>query len=91
MKSGFPGGDKQSDVWAQVAYYTGLGFILPAGLAVGYALGWGLDRWLHTSPALAVVMAVAGAAGGFIELLRILARAERDGSGNGSSGGPGAS
>ena len=27
-----PRWEKQSNVWAQVAYYTGLGFILPGGL-----------------------------------------------------------
>jgi len=94
-----PRREKQSNVWAQVAYYTGLGFILPGGLVAGYAIGWGLDRWLRTSPVLAVVMAVLGAAGGFIEVLRILTRAEKacpersegDGSGNTSNSGPGAS
>ena len=94
-----PRWEKQSNVWAQVAYYTGLGFILPGGLMAGYAIGWGLDRWLRTGPVLAVVMAVLGGAAGFIEVLRILTRAEkacperseRDGSGDTSNPGPGAS
>ncbi len=74
MSSGW---GKQSEIWAQVAYYSALGFILPAGLAIGYALGWGLDRWLHTSPVLAVVLAILGAAGGFVEVLTLLKRAEK--------------
>jgi len=94
-----PPREKQSNVWAQVAYYTGLGFILPGGLVAGYAIGWGLDRWLRTGPVLAVVMAVLGVAGGFVEVLRILTRAEKagpersegDGRGNTSNAGPGAS
>ena len=94
-----PRRENPSNVWAQVAYYTGLGFILPGGLLAGYAIGWGLDRWLHTGPVLAVVMAALGAAGGFVEVLRILMRAEKacpersegDGSGNTSESGPGAS
>ena len=53
-----PRWEKQSNVWAQVAYYTGLGFILPGGLMAGYAIGWGLDRWLRTSPGLTVALAV---------------------------------
>ena len=73
-----PRHSKQSEIWAQAAYYAGLGFVLPAGLAVGYFVGWILDKWLHTAPLLAVVMAVLGAAGGFIEILKILARAEKD-------------
>ena len=94
-----PPWEKQSNVWAQVAYYTGLGFILPGGLLAGYAIGWGLDRWLRTSPVLAVVMAALGVAGAFVEVLRILMRAEKacpersegDGSGDTSNRGPGAS
>jgi len=73
-----PRRSRQSEIWAQAAYYAGLGFVLPAGLAVGYFVGWILDKWLHTAPLLAVVMAIVGAAGGFIEILKILARAEKD-------------
>ncbi len=87
---------KQSDVWAQVAFYSGLGFILPAGAVAGYVLGWLLDDWLHTGPVIAIVGAFLGAAGGVIEILRILTReekrADRDNSKSGPGGaGPGAS
>jgi len=71
-----PGGQKSSDIWAQVAYYTSLGFVLPAGLVVGYAAGWLLDRWLGTAPIFSVIVAFLGGAGGFIEVLVILKRAE---------------
>ena len=69
---------KQSAIFAQAAYYAGLGFVLPGGLAVGYFFGWILDRWLHTAPVLAVLMAILGAAAGFIEILKILGRAEKE-------------
>jgi len=39
---------------------------------------------------LAIVTAFLGGAGGFIEVLRILARSEKDAGGNDSGGGPGA-
>ena len=68
----------ESDVWAQVAFYTGLGFLIPGALIVGYGAGWLLDRALNTAPALALVGALAGVAGGIVELLRILKRKERD-------------
>jgi len=87
-----PGGKKVSDIWAQVAYYTSLGFVLPAGAVVGYAGGWLLDRWLRTAPIFSVIMAFLGAAGGFIEVLVILKRAEKRAGRNGSrneSGGSG--
>jgi len=80
---------KQSNLWAQVGFYSSLGFILPAGAVVGCAGGWCLDRWLHTSPVLAVVMGFLGAAAGFFELLRILKRAEKDADGDNSSPGTG--
>jgi F0F1-type ATP synthase assembly protein I len=73
-----PRQSKQSAIFAQAAYYAGLGFVLPGGLAVGYFFGWVLDRWFHTQPVLAVVMAILGAAGGFIEILKILGRAEKE-------------
>jgi F0F1-type ATP synthase assembly protein I len=70
-------GRRQSEIWGQAAFYAGLGFILPGGLAVGYFFGWILDRWFHTAPVLAVVMAILGAAAGFIEILKILAQREK--------------
>ncbi len=82
---------KSSELWAQIGFYTSLGFILPAGMVAGYALGWALDRWLHTTPVLAVVMTFLGAAGGFIEVLWILKRAEKHASGNNSNTGIGPS
>lgn len=73
---------KRTEFWALVAYYASLGFILPAGVVAGYLLGWYADRWLHTSPVLAVVLAFLGAVAGFIEVLRILQRAEKRAEGN---------
>jgi ATP synthase protein I len=80
---------KQANLWAQVGFYASLGFILPAGAVIGCAGGWYLDRWLHTSPLLTVVMGFLGAAAGFIEVLRILKRAEKDGDKDNSSTGTG--
>jgi len=73
-----PPAGKQSDLWAQVAYYASLGFILPAAAAVGYGIGWLLDRRLHTSPLLSIILTMLGAAGGFIEILQMMKRAEND-------------
>jgi F0F1-type ATP synthase assembly protein I len=69
---------KQANLWAQVGLYSSLGFILPAGALVGGACGWFLDGWLRTSPLLTVLLGFMGAAAGFIEVLRILGRAEKD-------------
>jgi len=82
-----PGEGRRSNLWAQVGFYTSLGFILPAGAVAGYGLGWLIDDWLHTTPVVAIVMTLLGAAGGFIEVLRILKRAEKDGGGDDSGTG----
>jgi ATP synthase protein I len=80
---------KQANLWAQVGLYTSLGFILPAGAVVGCAGGWYLDRWLGTSPLLTVLLGFLGAAAGFIEVLRILSRAEKDADRDPSNSGTG--
>jgi F0F1-type ATP synthase assembly protein I len=77
---------RQSDLWNQVAYYTSLGFVLPAAAAAGYGLGWLLDRWLHTSRVFSIVFTMLGAAGGFIEILQMMKRAESDGNSGAGSG-----
>jgi F0F1-type ATP synthase assembly protein I len=71
-----------------VAYYTSLGFILPAGAVAGYMIGWVLDRWLHSSPILAVVLGFIGAAGGFLEVFALLKRGEKNGDGPAYGPGP---
>lgn len=83
-----PRGGKQAELWAQIGFYTSLGFVLPAGAVAGCLIGWLLDRWIHTTPVLTVVMGFLGAAGGFVEILRILSRAEKDANANNGSGGP---
>lgn len=82
-------GDKQSDLWAQVGFYSGLGFIIPGAVVVAYALGWLLDQKIGTSPVLAIVMAFVGLAGGIWETVRILTQREKREGGNSSSTGPG--
>jgi len=80
---------KPVSVWTQVGFYTSLGFILPAGALAGSAMGWLLDRWLHTSPWLTVILGFMGTAAGLTEVLRILGRAEKDADRDHSDSGPG--
>jgi F0F1-type ATP synthase assembly protein I len=79
---------KRFELWAQIGFYTSLGFIVPGGAVGGYLLGWLLDEWLGTKPLLAVVIAILGAAGGVLEVLRLLTRAEKRASGDDSNRGP---
>jgi len=83
--------ENSSGPWAQVGIYTSLGFILFGGIGGGYFLGWLLDAWLGTAPIFSLVIAAAGFAGGFIEVLRILRRLEKRGNRNQSGTGTGPS
>ena len=47
-----------------------LGTELVVATIVGFAIGWGLDRALGTSPWLAIVFLMLGVAAGFRNLLR---------------------
>ncbi len=80
---------KYAQLVTQVGFYAGLGFILPAGAVGGYVLGWALDGQLRTAPVLSIVLAFLGAAAGFVEVLRILARAEKRESGDDRDSKPG--
>lgn len=50
-----------------------VGVELLAALVVGVAIGWYLDRWLHTSPALLIVFVLMGGAAGVANVWRMLA------------------
>ena len=82
---------KRMGLWEQVGYYSSLGIILPAGAVGGLGLGWVLDRWLHTAPFLAVILCLAGAGAGLVDVLWILLRAEKQDDADESNHGSGAS
>jgi ATP synthase protein I len=43
---------------------------LIAGIVVGLAIGWGLDRWLGTMPLFLIVFLLLGTAGGVLNVMR---------------------
>jgi F0F1-type ATP synthase assembly protein I len=53
----------------QFARYSQLAFVLPAATAMGWLIGVGLDKWLHTTW-LYLLGLLLGIAAGFIELVR---------------------
>jgi F0F1-type ATP synthase assembly protein I len=55
--------------WVQIANYAQLAVIFPAATVVGWLIGAGLDRWLHTSW-LYLVGLILGIVAGFVELIR---------------------
>ena len=50
-----------------------VGVELVAAMAVGVAIGWGLDRWLGTKPWMLIVFVFAGGAAGIANVWRMLA------------------
>lgn len=53
------------------ARYTSVAMTLPAATFAGYALGYGLDLWLHTGY-LKIVFLILGIVSGFAQLIRQL-------------------
>jgi ATP synthase protein I len=49
-----------------------VGVELVSAMVVGLAIGWGLDRWLHTSPVLLVVFVLLGGAAGIANVWRLM-------------------
>lgn len=85
----FPQKLNSRSIWAQVALYTSLGFIIPGAVAGGVFFGWFLDEHLHTSPVLSIIGGLAGAAGGIVEVLQILTRTQKSADRDSKSDRPG--
>ena len=49
-----------------------VGVELVSALAVAVAIGWGLDRWLHTMPLFLILFVLLGGAAGVANVWRIL-------------------
>ncbi len=66
--------DDQASLWRQLAGLSSLGITFAASIAIGAAIGIGLDRWLKTSPWFTILFFLFGVAAGFFNLLRDLNR-----------------
>jgi len=51
---------------------------LVAGLVVGGGIGWFLDRWLDTKPAMLLIFFALGAAAGMLNVIRAAKEMNRD-------------
>ena len=63
-----------------------IGVEMVAGVGVGTAIGYGLDRWLGTAPVLTVVFFFLGAGAGALNTWRAITRAGFGLLGGGSGG-----
>ncbi len=62
--------DEEPSVLKQLARLSTIGVTLVAATAIGLAIGYGLDRWLATSPWLTLTFTLLGIVAGFINLFR---------------------
>jgi F0F1-type ATP synthase assembly protein I len=69
------GDAERRSLWIQIARYSQLALVLPAATLVGWLIGVGLDRWLHTTW-LYLLGLIVGIAAGFIELIRTVTSSE---------------
>jgi ATP synthase protein I len=65
--------EQKQNFWLQFGRYSQLAFVLPAALVVGWLIGAGLDKWLHTTW-LYLAGILLGIAAGFVELIRTAMR-----------------
>jgi Putative F0F1-ATPase subunit Ca2+/Mg2+ transporter len=57
--------------------YSEIGFIIPAGIILGYLVGKGLEHWLHRSW-LPVAGVIFGVIVGFISMIRFALKSENE-------------
>ena len=65
-------------MWQAALRYSALGLEMGAAVAIGYALGWWLDRRFGTKPYLTMVCLLFGIAAGFRGLIRAAREILRD-------------
>ena len=70
-----PAGKSTKDFASGPALALELPFTLVGPIAVGAAMGYFLDRWLHTKPWLMLILGALGFFAGVREVLRRLPRA----------------
>lgn len=61
------------DAFRQFAIYSHVGMMFPVATAIGFFAGYYVDRWLGTSPWLAILGLALGVAAAIRNLLRTVA------------------
>lgn len=76
-------GSQNKGVFSGLSLAMELPFVMVAGVVLGGGVGYLLDRWLHTSPAITLILGALGFAGGIWEIIRRLSSDEKSGGGGG--------
>jgi ATP synthase protein I len=75
---------RYKNAFDQISLYGTVGLELGISVAIGIAIGFYLDKWLDTSPWLAIFMMLCGTISGFIRIYRALKEMEKEESQNNS-------
>lgn len=67
------------DDFSALAVFFRVGVELVSALLVGLAIGWGLDRVLHTRPLFLILFVLLGGAAGIINVWRLVSPASNPG------------
>lgn len=67
--------------WRQLLDASQVGIQLVVSTVVGLAIGWVIDKYMHTAPWFTIIFFFLGVAAGFIELFRFIRRKD-EGNGN---------
>jgi ATP synthase protein I len=70
MDTPAPGQDAARDSGNALGVGLRVGVELVSALVVALAIGWGLDRWLHTLPLFLVIFVLLGGAAGVLNVWR---------------------
>jgi len=70
MDTPAPGQDSARDSGNALGVGLRVGVELVSALVVALAIGWGLDRWLHTMPLFLVIFVLLGGAAGVLNVWR---------------------
>ena len=65
----------KDSLFQQLGKYYSVAFLLPASVLVGFAIGYGLDKWLGTG-FLKIIFLFLGVAAGIIEVIRELSKGD---------------
>lgn len=57
--------------------YSSVGLMFPLSIAVGFGMGYLLDRWLRTTPIFTILFILYGVAAGFVNLYKVVRRHEK--------------
>jgi len=62
--------DDRKGKWNDIYDAATLGVMFPVAIAVGYGIGYGLDRLFHSKPWCTIIFTVLGIAAAFVNLFR---------------------